>query len=189
MHSLQVKLEVPIARCDCAFGHDNDFRNVDSALDVEVNRLRHHFRNIHLFRHPCKLPLHRGNRQLNSFYEPFESIGGFQSARTGEPFELLDDLQSRFCDGLLSFRVEKRLLFRQGSISSDPADNHRGHLDHLHLTVGNITPDHDASSYDRVRFVRLINNFLKMVMGDNSESIYSNNADSLAIGQPQSSTD
>src|SRR5260370_13037329 len=101
----------------------------------------------------------------------------------GEGLEVVEWLQSPLRDWFFSFRIEERLLFRQGGSPGNLADNRWGDLDHLQITVGNVTPNHDARSYDRVRLVRLVNDFLEMVVGDDGETIYRDDADSLTIGQ------
>ena len=74
MDAFQIEIEVPVACCDCAFRQNNNFRDVDGAFDVEINGLRHYFRNIDLFRHPCKFALYRSDRQLNSLHQLFQSV-------------------------------------------------------------------------------------------------------------------
>src|SRR5579885_2931320 len=123
MHALEVEIEVSESCRHLALRQNDDYRNVDGALNVKIDRLRHHIRHVNLLGHACEFALYRGNCELDFLDKLLEVFGRFQVAGTGESFELLNDGQSRLCDRLLPLRVEERLLLGASRVTGDLAQD------------------------------------------------------------------
>ena len=110
---------------------------------------------------------------------------------TEKPLKVLNGLQGRLGGFPFRLRIEQRLLFCLGLAIAGRRANQsllqlRPYLNRLGMFVWNVLAyHHQAHLEDRVATVRLVDDLLKLVMGDDCKPVHGGHAGTLAIWQAE----